>query len=151
VASAYAAVVPLEKRASASDGAAPWERSYVAAVPTAPALQVVTLDTDYNGDVPTLRFAVRSPVGARVSIDLLDHHRMIVGTAAARATGSFRVVAVRAAKDSFAERFRVRAGAFSAEAASMEMGGTGAVSAGGLPEMEWERIYELRNQFPSAP
>ena len=151
VASAYAVVVPLEKRASATDGAAPWERSYVAPAPTAPALQVVTLDIDYSGDVPTHRFAVRSPVGARVRIDLLDHHRMIVGTITARATGSFRVVAVPAAKDSFAERFRVAAGAFSAEAASMEMGGTGAVAAGGLPEIDFERLYELRNRFPAAP
>jgi Protein of unknown function (DUF3160) len=121
VARAFEHVGPLSKRAKDADVASlgkledPWAGSYTATTPLAPALSLVPVtQTSGGGQV----WAVRSASGARqVTLELLGHHREVIGSARATVGGGFTPVRVPPSRqgDDSPELVRVRAGEFSAE------------------------------------
>ncbi len=151
VARGFEATTPLAKRAAdlaSLSPAEPWARSYTAPAPREPALAVLSLDpADGDGNPRKQRFAIRSAGRRAVRIDLLDHHRVVVGSST-RVVGAGWTVVTVAARD-YPERVRVVAGPFSSELSTFN----GPINAafGGLHAVQEDRVYALRERLGSAP
>lgn len=126
----------------------PWAASHVAPAPPAPRITVLGLGTASapargsaeTGERAVHRFAVSS--AAPVVIELLDHHRHVVGKVAAGGTPEFRRADATLSGDVMIERVRVRAGVWSWETASEMLGGPPRLS---NPPQSDEALWALRD------
>ncbi|MBX3205000.1 MAG: DUF3160 domain-containing protein [Labilithrix sp.] len=145
VARGFEHVAPLNRRLKDEDAAKlkdlrePWAASYTAPALAAPPLAILSVDGPENGRT----FAVRSTrTLGPVTLELLGHHREVIGRATVQVGTGYTKVTVPQKTDEYGERLRVRAGEFSHEIAA----GYGDVNEaiGGMVAPEWEAADALR-------
>jgi hypothetical protein len=121
----------------------PWAKGYTARAPFAPALSLLPVEQLPEGGQV---WAVRSAGGSkRVGIELLGHHRDVVGRASREAGASFATLRVPFSGDDWPERVRVRVGEFSAEFSAWDF--YLERTWGGLAPLADQRAVELRERL----
>lgn len=121
----------------------PWAASYTAAEPPAPPLQVLSV---YMGGDNTRSFAVRSNrfIG-KVTIELLGHHRDVVGKKAVNVGPNWTTVSVQQEEGEWASMVRVRYGEGTYPLSAPF--GYSNDSFGGMPAIGWEQADEVRRKL----
>ncbi|MEZ4222229.1 MAG: DUF3160 domain-containing protein [Polyangiaceae bacterium] len=124
---------------------APWEASYVAKAPHAPALQVVSLGVETNGDRAVQALGIAS--SKEGVIELLNHHREVMASARIPAHGTFSLVKVAIPGDETPERVRVRVGDYSWEGGSEIYAGIVFHDSKQGNVMDYERAWKLKESL----
>ncbi len=87
----------------------PWAKSYTPPAPAAPKLEVTLDERSFDDDTNGWVYSVRSRARGVVHIELLDHHRHVVGRGSARLVGGRALVTIPST-DAYAEAARIRLG-----------------------------------------
>lgn len=148
VARGFEHVAPLAKRLTDEDAGKlgkvrePWAASYTAPALPAPPLAILSL----SGSERDRTFAVRSTraLGA-VTLELLGHHREVIGRATAQIGAGYTKVTVAQATEEYGEILRVRVGEFSHEVSS-DFGDVNE-ALGGMVAPDWDAAYALREKL----
>ncbi len=148
VARAYEHVAPLDRRLTDADVPKlrnlrePWAASYTAPAAPMPPLLVLSL----TSGATDRSFAVRSTRAlGPVTIELLGHHREILGRATASVGPGYSVVKVKQKEDAYAEIVRLRYGEASHEIRATF--GDVAEGIGGIQVPDWEAVFKLREKL----
>lgn len=152
VARGFEHVAPLDRRLTDDDAAKltkvrePWAASYTAPALPAPPLAVLSLSGSERGRT----FALRSTraLGA-VTLELLGHHREVIGRATAQIGTGYTKVTVTQTTEEYGELLRVRVGEVTRELSS----GYGDVNEafGGMVAPEWDAAWALREKLDKRP
>jgi hypothetical protein len=120
----------------------PWAASYTAPSPAAPPLAVLGLSGEDEGQ----SFALRS-IGTLgpVTLELLDHHRVKVGSATVQVGTGWTRVTVKQKSGEWGQMLRVRVGDFSREMSTLYGGINDAF--GGMKPIAEEAAYALRERL----
>jgi hypothetical protein len=105
-----------------------------------PALRVVSLDYEEGGR----SFAVKGPEGSRVSLELLDHHRVKRGSKTVRLGPGWTPVTIAQKEGEWGELLRVRAGEASHDVTAWDSVNEGL---GGSKALEWDDVERVRVAF----
>lgn len=155
VARGFQHTAPLTKRLSDKDVTTlasryePWAASYTVPKPAEPPIAIFSFyEDDEDAAGPGRSFAVRAarPLGS-VTVELLGHHRDVLGKAVVQVGTSFtrvRVPLPKSDQDS-PERFRLRVGEATVEASTNYDNVNEGF--GGVPALEWEKLGELQSRF----